>query len=101
MTHDLTHDLSSVSALPPHDLYNPSSNLYNPSHDLYQSNDRHQELVTDASLYPQVYDLPPLSPDLSELSDISSVSASLDVDVDITFEPDDTSRLSPLPVELL
>lgn len=45
--------------------------------------------------------LPP-SPDLSELSDLSEVSASLDnIDVDIAFEPDEISRLSPLPVELL
>lgn len=60
-----------------------------------------QESHDLSELYsPGMGDIPlPLSPDLSELSDLSDLSAQLDVD--IAFEPDESSRLSPLPVELL
>lgn len=94
----------------PHDLHDLSMDLdaCEPTELSFSTDDTPLDVPTSihdlSERYPfDVEGIPlPPSPDLSELSDLSEVSASLDdIDVDIAFEPDETSRLSPLPVELL
>ncbi|EKD03332.1 hypothetical protein A1Q2_02361 [Trichosporon asahii var. asahii CBS 8904] len=84
----------------PHDLHDLSMDLdaCEPTELSFSTDDTPLDVPTSihdlSERYPfDVEGIPlPPSPDLSELSDLSEVSASLDdIDVDIAFEPDETS----------